>query len=227
MEKQKLFEELEEELKVSITYNEHEELAQVISKCGNTAIFIGIPLSEQIRAEDPEEEIKKKVRRVVNGNRNEQIRAFKERRNDHARGCGAGADTTGTDAAGRLAYRRKNDNTVMPGGCGKRNQRSNQKGARPVSKTHRKPRAREQKSQRNDPSIKDAVIVSLTIFAGWLTYSGATMLTNLDPDPFKGCLFLSIGLTWILLFAIANSDLGQIISEDIEILKEAITWFRN
>ena len=53
------------------------------------------------------------------------------------------------------------------------------------------------------------------------------MLTNLDPDPFKGCLFLSIGLTWILLFAIANSDLGQIISEDIEILKEAITWLRN
>lgn len=59
----RIMQDLEKELHIDITYDPKEEIAVIRSMVGSTATYFGVPLSEEIRAEDPEEAVKKKIRK--------------------------------------------------------------------------------------------------------------------------------------------------------------------
>lgn len=70
-----------------------------------------------------------------------------------------------------------------------------------------------------EPSIKDAILITITVAAFLLALSGAEMLTNMDPHPAAGCACLALGSTWIILIGFVNSKAGQEFMEDVRCLK--------
>ena len=65
----RIMQDLEKELHIDITYDSKEEIAVIRSMVGSTATFFGVPLSDEVRAEDPEEAamiIRAELRRLAN-----------------------------------------------------------------------------------------------------------------------------------------------------------------
>ena len=77
-----------------------------------------------------------------------------------------------------------------------------------------------------EPSKKEVILTLITFVALLVTFSGAEMLTNLDPHPAAGCLCIALGGTWILLICIANSSIADDLKEDFERLAEVIECLR-
>lgn len=198
---------LEKELHIDITYDPKEEIAVIRSMVGNTATFFGVPLSEEIRAEDPEEKVKAKIRKVVGIGRNKAIRNTPvTRRIDHH--SGGDRDTNRQEEpvsyeASRLGATRMDRDGYDSGSAPERSR---------VQQKRRKKKMRE-------PTLKDTVLIVLTVAAFLLALSGAEMLTNMDPHPAAGCACLALGSTWIILIGFVNSKAGQEFMEDVRCLK--------
>lgn len=71
----------------------------------------------------------------------------------------------------------------------------------------------------NEPSLKDTILLVITVLALVLALSGAEMLTNLDPHPLAGCICLALGGTWITLICFVNSKAGREFLKDVKCLK--------
>lgn len=207
MREKELFDELAEELSIDIEYDSKEEIAVIRSMIGNTATYFGVPLSDEIRAEDPEEAVKKKIRKVVGIGRNKAIRNTPvTRRIDHH----SGGDRD-TDRSEEL---QRNEAIRMDGpGLGRDGHDERSTPERPrVQQKRRKKKMRE-------PSLKDTILIVITVAAFLLALSGAEMLTNMDPHPAAGCACLALGSTWIILIGFVNSKAGQEFMEDVRCLK--------
>ena len=77
-----------------------------------------------------------------------------------------------------------------------------------------------------EPSKKEVILTLITFVALLVTFSGAEMLTNLDPHPAAGCICVALGGTWILLICIVNSRIADDLKEDFERLAEVIECLR-
>jgi hypothetical protein len=199
---------LEKELHIDITYDSKEEIAVIRSMVGSTATFFGVPLSEEIRAEDPEEKVKAKIRKVVGiGRRTEKIRDHEVTRrinaNVHRDRNSTRTEEPVRNEAIRMDCPRMGGNGYDSGSAPKRPR---------VQQKRRKKKMRE-------PSLKDTILIVITVAAFLLALSGAEMLTNMDPHPAAGCACLALGSTWIILIAFANSKAGHEFMEDVKCLK--------
>lgn len=202
----RIMQDLEKELHIDITYDPKEEIAVIRSMVGNTATFFGVPLSEEIRAEDPEEKVKAKIRKVVGIGRNKAIRNTPvTRRIDHHSGGDRDTD--------RPKELQRNEAIRMDGpGLGRDGHDERSTPERPRVQQKRRKKMRE-------PSLKDTILIVITVAAFLLALSGAEMLTNMDPHPAAGCACLALGSTWIILIGFVNSKAGQEFMEDVRCLK--------
>lgn len=207
MREKELFDELAEELSIDIEYDSQKKIAVIRSMIGNTATYFGVPLLDEVRAEDPEEAVKKKIRKVVGiGRRTEKVRNIEiTGRIDHHGSGGryaAGTQEPVCNAKSRMDHpRRHGDRSYY---------RRISAGVRVQQKRRKKMR---------EPSIKDAILITITVVAFLLALSGAEMLTNMDPHPAAGCACLALGSTWIILIGFVNSKAGQEFMEDVRCLK--------
>lgn len=197
-----LMKELEEELHIDIAYDPNDEVAVIQSTVGTMTTYFGVPLSEEIRADNPKEAVKKKIRKVIGVGqslRNTPV----GRRVDHDDGGHRNADRQ-TEYVRHEAIRV--DCPWMGG------DRSDDWCAPERTRIQRKKR---RKRKMNEPSLKDTVLLVITVLALVLALSGAEMLTNLDPHPLAGCLCLALGGTWITLICFVNSEAGKEFLEDV------------
>lgn len=204
----RVMKDLEQELGIDISYDAKEEIAVIRSMVGNTATFFGVPLSEEIRADDPEEKVKAKIRKVVGiGRRTEKIRDHEVTRRINAN-VHRDRNSTRTEEPVR------NETIRMDcPGMGRDRHDSGSAPERPrVQQKRRKKKMRE-------PSLKDTILIVITVAAFLLALSGAEMLTNMDPHPAAGCACLALGSTWIILIGFVNSKAGQEFMEDVRCLK--------
>ena len=203
---EKLFDDLAKELGADIEYDQKRKIAVIKSKVGNTATFFGIPLSEEMNAVDPDEAVKQKVRKVIGiGRRTEKVRNIEiPGRIDHHGSGGryaAGPQEPVRNAKRRMDHpRRHGDRSYY----------------RRISAGVRVQR---RKKKMREPSIKDAILITITVVAFLLALSGAEMLTNMDPHPAAGCACLALGSTWIILIGFVNSAAGREFLEDVKCLK--------
>jgi hypothetical protein len=198
---------LEKELHIDISYDAKEEIAVIRSMVGSTATYFGVPLSDEIRAEDPEEKVKAKIRKVVGiGRRVKKIRDPEiPGRVDH--------NIRGDRNSTRSEEPVRNEAIRMDGpGLGGNGYDSGSAPERPRVQQKRRKKMRE-------PSLKDTILIVITVAAFLLALSGAEMLTNMDPHPAAGCACLALGSTWIILIGFANSKAGQEFMEDVKCLK--------
>ena len=203
-----LFDDLAKELNVDIEYDQQKEIAVIKSRIGNTVTFFGIPLSEEVRLDDPEEKVKAKIRKVVGiGRRTEKIRDHEVTRRINTN-VHRDRNSTRTEEPVR------NEAVRMDGpGLGGDGHDSGSTPERPrVQRKRRKKKMRE-------PSLKDTLLIVITIAAFLLALSGAEMLTNMDPHPAAGCACLALGSTWIILIGFVNSAAGREFLEDVKCLK--------
>lgn len=198
---------LETELGIDITYDPKEEIAVIRSMVGSTATYFGVPLSDEVRAEDPEEKVKAKIRKVVGiGRRTEKIRDHEVPRRINTN-VHRDRNSTRTEEPVRNEAIRM-DGPRM-GGNG-----------HDSGSTPERPRIqRKRRKKMREPSLKDTILIVITVAAFLLALSGAEMLTNMDPHPAAGCACLALGSTWIILIAFANSKAGQEFMEDVRCLK--------
>ena len=199
--------ELETELGIDIAYDPKDEIAVIQSTVGTMMTYFGVPLSEEIRADEPEEAVKKKIRKVIGVGqslRNTPIR----RRISHDDGGHRDADRQ-TEPIRHEAIRM--DCPRMGG------DRSDDWCAPERTRIQRKRKRRKRKM--NEPSLKDTILLVITVLALVLALSGAEMLTNLDPHPLAGCICLALGGTWITLICFVNSEAGKEFLEDVRCLK--------
>jgi hypothetical protein len=198
---------LEKELHIDITYDPKEEIAIIRSMVGSTATYFGVPLSDEIRAEDPEEKVKAKIRKVVGiGRRAEKIR-------DHEVPRRINTNVHRDRNSTRTEEPVRNEAIRMDGpGLGGNGYDSGSAPERPRIQRKRRKKMRE-------PSLKDTILIVITVAAFLLALSGAEMLTNMDPHPAAGCACLALGSTWIILIAFANSKAGHEFMEDVKCLK--------
>ena len=208
MKEKELFDELAEELSIDIEYDSQKKIAVIRSMVGSTATYFGVPLSDEIRAEDPEEKVKAKIRKVVGiGRRTEKIRDHEVPRRINTN-IHRDRDTTRTEKPVRHEAIRM-DCPRMGG------DRPDDWCAPERTRIQRKRR----KKKVNEPSLKDTVLLVITVLALFLAMSGAEMLTNLDPHPLAGCICLALGGTWITLICFVNSEAGKEFLEDVRCLK--------
>ena len=204
MKEKELFDELAEELSIDIEYDSQKKIAVIRSMVGSTATYFGVPLSDEIRAEDPEEKVKAKIRKVVGiGRRTEKIRDHEVPRRINTN-IHRDRDTTRTEKPVRHEAIRM-DCPRMGG------DRSDDWCAPERTRIQRKRR----KKKVNEPSLKDTILLVITVLALFLAMSGAEMLTNLDPHPLAGCICLALGGTWITLICFVNSEAGKEFLEDV------------
>lgn len=207
MREKELFDELAEELSIDIEYDSQKKIAVIRSMIGNTATYFGVPLLDEVRAEDPEEKVKAKIRKVVGIGRNKAIRNTPvTRRIDHH--SGGDRDTNRQEEpvsyeASRMGASRMDRDRHDSGSAPERPR---------VQQKRRKKKMRE-------PSLKDTILIVITVAAFLLALSGAEMLTNMDPHPAAGCACLALGSTWIILIGFVNSKAGQEFMEDVRCLK--------
>ena len=204
MKEKELFDELAEELSIDIEYDSQKKIAVIRSMVGSTATYFGVPLSDEIRAEDPEEKVKAKIRKVVGiGRRTEKIRDHEvPRRIDHHSG--------GNRDANRQEEPVSNEASRL--GASRMDRDGHDSGSAPErTRIQRKRR----KKKVNEPSLKDTILLVITVLALFLAMSGAEMLTNLDPHPLAGCICLALGGTWITLICFVNSEAGKEFLEDV------------
>lgn len=197
--------ELETELGIDIAYDPKDEIAVIQSTVGTMMTYFGVPLSEEIRADEPDKAVKKKIRKVIGVGqslRNTTIR----RRISHDDGGHRDADRQ-TEPVRHEAIRV--DCPRMGG------DRSDDWGDPERTRIQRKRRKRKV----NEPSMKDTILLVITVLALVLALSGAEMLTNLDPHPLAGCICLALGGTWITLICFVNSQAGKEFLEDVRCLK--------
>lgn len=201
-----IMQDLEKELHIDITYDSKEEIAVIRSMVGSTATYFGVPLSDEVRAEDPEEAVKKKIRKVIGIGRNKTVRNTPvTRRIDHHSG--------GNRNANRQEEPVRNETIRMDcPGMGRDRHDSGSTPERPRVQQKRRKKMRE-------PSLKDTILIVITVAAFLLALSGAEMLTNMDPHPAAGCACLALGSTWIILIGFVNSKAGQEFMEDVRCLK--------
>lgn len=199
-----LFDDLAKELNVDIEYDQQKEIAVIKSRIGNTVTFFGIPLSEEVRAEDPEEKVKAKIRKVVGiGRRTEKIRDHEVPRRINTN-VHRDRNSTRTEEPVR-------NEAVRMDGPGLGGDRHDSGSTPERTRIQRKRR----KKKVNEPSLKDTVLLVITVLALFLAMSGAEMLTNLDPHPLAGCICLALGGTWITLICFVNSEAGKEFLEDV------------
>lgn len=198
---------LEKELHIDITYDSKEEIAIIRSMVGSTATYFGVPLSDEVRAEDPEEAVKKKTRKVVGiGRRTEKIR-------DHEVPRRINTNVHRDRNSTRTEEPVRNEAIRVDGpGMGRDGHDSGSAPERPRVQQKRRKKMRE-------PSLKDTILIVITVAAFLLALSGAEMLTNMDPHPAAGCACLALGSTWIILIGFVNSKAGQEFMEDVRCLK--------
>ena len=199
--------ELETELGIDIAYDPNDEIAVIQSTVGTMMTYFGVPLSEEIRADEPEEAVKKKIRKVIGVGqslRNTPIR----RRISHDDGGHRDADRQ-TEPVRHEASRMDCQRMVRD--------RSDDWRAPERTRIQRKRKRRKKKV--NEPSMKDTILLVITVLALVLALSGAEMLTNLDPHPLAGCICLALGGTWITLICFVNSEAGKEFLEDVRCLK--------
>lgn len=206
MREKELFDELAEELSIDIEYDSKEEIAVIRSMIGNTATYFGVPLSDEIRAEDPEEAVKKKIRKVIGVGKSLRNTPV-SRRISHDDGGHRDSDRQ-TEPVRHEAIRV--DCPRMGGN------RSDDWCAPERTRIQRKKR---RKRKVNEPSMKDTILLVITVLALVLAMSGAEMLTNLDPHPLAGCICLALGGTWITLICFVNSQAGKEFLEDVRCMK--------
>lgn len=204
----RVMKDLEQELGIDISYDAKEEIAVIRSMVGSTATYFGVPLSVEIRAEDPEEKVKAKIRKVVGiGRRTEKIRDHEVTRRINTN-VHRDRNSTRTEEPVR------NETIRMDGpGMGRDGHDERSTPERP-----RVQRKRKEKKMR-EPSLKDTILIVITVAAFLLALSGAEMLTNMDPHPAAGCACLALGSTWIILIGFVNSKAGQEFMEDVRCLK--------
>ena len=198
--------ELEEELHIDIAYDPKDEIAVIQSTVGSVQTYFGVPLSEEIRSDDPEEAVKKKIRKVIGVGQSLRNTTV-GRRVDHDDGGHRNADRQ-TEYVHDEAIRV--DCPWMGG------DRSDDWCAPERTRIQRKKR---RKRKVNEPSLKDTILLVITVLALVLALSGAEMLTNLDPHPLAGCICLALGGTWITLICFVNSQAGKEFLEDVRCLK--------
>lgn len=201
--------ELEEELRIDIAYDPKDEIAVIRSMVGSTATYFGVPLSEEIRADDPDEAVRKKIRKVVGvGRRVEKIRDTEiPGRVDH--------NIRGDRDGGRTEEPVRHEASRMD--CQRMVRDRPDDWCTPErSRVQRKRR----KKKVNEPSMKDTILLVITVLALVLALSGAEMLTNLDPHPLAGCICLALGGTWITLICFVNSESGKELLEDMRCLRQ-------
>ena len=196
---------LETELGIDIAYDPKDEVAVIQSTVGTMTTYFGVPLSEEIRADDPEEAVKKKIRKVIGVGKSLRNTPV-GRRVDHDDGGHRNADRQ-TEYVRHEAIRV--DCPWMGG------DRPDDWGAPERTRIQRKRR----KKKMNEPSMKDIILLVITVLALVLALSGAEMLTNLDPHPLAGCICLALGGTWITLICFVNSEAGKEFLEDVRCLK--------
>lgn len=198
--------ELEEELHIDIAYDPKDEIAVIQSTVGSVTTFFGVPLSEEIRADKPEEAVREKIRKVVGvGRRVKKIRDPEiPGRVDH--------NLCGDRDGGRTEELVRHEASRMD--C-QRMVRDRPDSGRVKKRT----RIQRRKRKMNEPSIKDIILLVITVLALFLALSGAEMLTNLDPHPLAGCICLALGATWITLICFVNSEAGKEFLEDVRCLK--------
>ena len=204
---EKLFDDLAKELGADIEYDQKRKIAVIKSKVGNTVTFFGIPLSEEMNAVDPDEAVKQKIRKVVGiGRRTEKIRDPEiPGRVDH--------NIRGDRDSGRTEEPVRHEASRME--CQRMVRDRYDSGSAPE-------RSRVQQKRRKkmrEPSLKDTILIVITVAAFLLALSGAEMLTNMDPHPAAGCACLALGSTWIILIGFVNSKAGQEFMEDVRCLK--------
>ena len=196
--------ELETELGIDIAYDPKDEIAVIQSTVGTMMTYFGVPLSEEIRADEPEEAVKTKIRKVIGVGqslRNTQIR----RRISHDDGGHRDADRE------EEPVRHEAIRVDCPW----------MGGDRPDDwcAPERTRIQKRRKKKMNEPSLKDTILLVITVLALVLALSGAEMLTNLDPHPLAGCICLALGGTWITLICFVNSEAGKEFLEDVRCLK--------
>lgn len=207
MREKELFDELAEELSIDIEYDSQKKIAVIRSMIGNTATYFGVPLLDEVRAEDPEEKVKAKIRKVVGIGRNKAIRNTPvTRRIDHH--SGGDRDTNRQEEPVR--------NEAIRLGASRMDRDGYDSGSAPE-----RPRVQQKrrKKKMREPSLKDTILIVITVAAFLLALSGAEMLTNMDPHPAAGCACLALGSTWIILIGFVNSKAGQEFMEDVRCLK--------
>ena len=205
MREKELFDELAEELSIDIEYDSQKKIAVIRSMVGSTATYFGVPLSDEVRADEPEEAVKKKIRKVIGVGKSLRNTPV-GRRVDHDDGGHRNADRQ-TEYVRHEAIRV--DCPWMGG------DRPDDWGAPERTRIQRKRR----KKKMNEPSMKDIILLVITVLALVLALSGAEMLTNLDPHPLAGCICLALGGTWITLICFVNSETGKEFLEDVRCLK--------
>lgn len=197
--------ELEEELHIDIAYDPKDEVAVIQSTVGTMTTYFGVPLSEEIRADEPEEAVKKKIRKVIGVGKSLRNTPV-SRRIEHD--DGGHRDTDRTEEPVRNEAIRL-DCPWMGG------DRPDDWSAPERTRIQRKRR----KKKMNEPNLKDTILLVITVLALVLALSGAEMLTNLDPHPLAGCICLALGGTWITLICFVNSEAGKEFLEDVRCLK--------
>ena len=203
----RIMQDLEKELHIDITYDSKEEIAVIRSMVGSTATYFGVPLSEEIRAEDPEGAVKAKIRKVVGIGRNKTIRNTPVTgRIDHH----SGGDRNANRQEEPVSYE------ASRMGASRMDRDRHDSGSAP--ERSRVQRKRKEKKMR-EPSLKDTILIVITVAAFLLALSGAEMLTNMDPHPAAGCACLALGSTWIILIGFVNSAAGREFLEDVKCLK--------
>ena len=203
----RIMRDLETELHIDISYDAKEEIAVIRSMVGSTATYFGVPLSDEIRAEDPEEKVKAKIRKVVGiGRRTEKIRDHEVPRRINTNVHRDRNSTRSEEPVRNEAIRM--DGPRM-GGNG-----------HDSGSTPERPRVQQKRRKKmREPSLKDTILIVITVAAFLLALSGAEMLTNMDPHPAAGCACLALGSTWIILIGFVNSAAGREFLEDVKCLK--------
>lgn len=203
--KEILFDDLAKELNVDIEYDSQKEVAVIRSTVGTMTTYFGVPLSEEIRADEPEEAVKKKIRKVIGVGKS--LRNTPVSRRFHN-------DDGGHRDGGRTEKPVRHEAIWMDcprmGGDGPDDWSAPER-----PRVQRKRR----KKKVNEPSMKDTILLVITVLALVLALSGAEMLTNLDPHPLAGCICLALGGTWITLICFVNSEAGKDFLEDVRCLK--------
>lgn len=197
--------ELEEELHIDIAYDQNDEVAVIQSTVGTMTTYFGVPLSEEIRADEPEEAVKKKIRKVIGVGKSLRNTPVSRRisHND-----GGHRDTNRAEEPVR--------NETVRMDCQRMVRDRPDSGSAPE-----RPRVqRKRRKKMNEPSLKDTILLVITVLALVLALSGAEMLTNLDPHPLAGCICLALGGTWITLICFVNSQAGKEFLEDVRCLRQ-------
>lgn len=198
--------ELETEMGIDIAYDPKDEVAVIQSTVGTMTTYFGVPLSEEIRADEPEEAVKKKIRKVIGVGKSLRNTPV-SRRIEHD--DGGHRDTNRAKEPVRHEAIRMD--CPRMGGDGPDDWSAPER-----PRVQRKRR----KKKVNEPSLKDTILLVITVLALVLALSGAEMLTNLDPHPLAGCICLALGGTWITLICFVNSEAGKEFLEDVRCLRQ-------